>query len=47
MGAQLPTFTFDLSGDMSLNWEYFDEMINSYAVLMGYRTVDVPEPTNQ
>jgi len=27
------------------NWEYFEETFNSYAVLIGYRTVDAPEPT--
>ena len=32
---------------MSLNWEYFEEMFNSYAVLVGYRTVDSLEPTNE
>ena len=46
MAVQLPTFTSDLNGDMSLNWEYFVGMFNSYAVLMGHRTVDSPEPTN-
>jgi len=36
-----------LSGNMSLNWEYFEETFNSYAVLMGYGRVDVPEPTKE
>ncbi|KAK2143550.1 hypothetical protein LSH36_832g00017 [Paralvinella palmiformis] len=47
MAVQLPTFTLYLSGDMSLNWEYFEETFNPYAVLMGYRTVDAPEPTKE
>ena len=47
MAAQLPTFTLDLRGDMSLNWEHFEDTFNSYAVLMGYRTVDVAEATKK
>jgi len=47
VAVQLPTFKLYLSGDIFLNWEYFDEKFNSYAVLMGYRTVDAPEPTKE
>ena len=37
MAVQLPTFTLDLTGDMSLNWDYFQDTFASYATLMGYR----------
>ncbi|KAK2140391.1 hypothetical protein LSH36_1368g00016 [Paralvinella palmiformis] len=43
MAVQLPTFTLD----MSLNWEYFEETFNSYAVLMGYRKVDALKRTKE
>ena len=33
--------------NMSRNWGYFEEMVNSYAVLMGYTIVDAPERTKQ
>jgi len=33
--------------DISLNWEYFEQTFNSYALLTGYSTVDAPEPTKK
>ncbi len=37
---QLPTFTLEVKGDMSANWEHFLETFEAYATLMGYRDTD-------
>ena len=35
------------SKPIALNWEYVEEIFNSYAILSGYRTVDGHEPTKE